>query len=220
MSSASSKARASRRTSAEIHRLLLEAARTLFEQQGYQATTTKQIVRLAEVDAPTMYRHFSSKAQLFEEATLEVMSEFIDRHFEYWRSGPPGGDLEALVRNFVVGFFEVIDRYRESFRVLLASSGEAGELGELARRVRDQFTDGIGAFRRIVVEECRAQGLTGITSPECTLAATTGTVLCMALFADWLFPPGEQPSRDGQVDEIVAMTLYGVAHRPAVMPIS
>lgn len=194
---------------------MLEAARTLFEKQGYQATTTQQIVELARVDAPTLYRHFSSKAELFEVATLAAMKEFIAQHFDCWRAGPPGGDLEVLVRHFVVGFFEVIDAHRESFRLLMASSTDDGMLGELARSMSRQFTEGLAMFRRIVLDECRAQGLSGITSPDCTLAASTGMVLCVALFADWLFPTGQLPSRDAQVDEIVAMTLHGIAHRPA-----
>lgn len=194
---------------------MLDAARTLFEKQGYQATTTQQIVELARVDAPTLYRHFSSKAELFEVATLGDMKEFIARHFECWRAGPPGGDLEVLVRHFVVGFFEVIDAHRESFRLLVASSSQDGVLGELARAISRQFTEGLATFRRTVIDESRAQGVHGIASPDCTLAASTGMVLCMALFGEWLFPAGEQPSRDAQVDEIVAMTLHGVARRPA-----
>lgn len=216
MSSASPKTRAPRRSSAEIRRLLLEAARTLFESQGYQATTTQQIVELARVDAPTLYRHFSSKAELFEVATLGDMKEFIARHFDCWWAGPTGGDLEVLVRHFVVRFFEVIDAHRESFRLLMASSTQDGVLGELARAMSREFTEGLGRFGRIVMDECRAQGLHGVTSPDCTLAASIGMVLCMALFADWLFPAGERPSRDAQVDAIVAMILHGVARRPAL----
>jgi AcrR family transcriptional regulator len=215
VSSASPKTRAPRRSSAEIRRLLLEAAEALFEKQGYQATTTQQIVELARVDAPTLYRHFSSKAELFEVATLEVMKELLAQQFDSWRTGPPGGDLEALVRHFVVGFFEVVDEHRESFRLLMLSSTEDGMLGKLARGMSRQFTEGLATFRRTVLDECGAQDVHGITSPDCTLAASTGMVLCMALFADWLFLPGERPSRDAQVDEIVAMTLHGVAHRPA-----
>lgn len=146
----------------------------MFEKQGYQATTTQQIVELARVDAPTLYRHFSSKAELFEVATLEVMKELLARQFDSWRAGPPEDDLEALVRHFVVGFFEVVDEHRESFRLLMLSSTEDGALGELARGMSRQFAEGLATFRRTVLDECGVRGVPGITSPDCTLAASTG----------------------------------------------
>lgn len=186
----------------------------MFQEQGYQATTTQQIVALARVDAPTLYRHFDSKAELFEVATLGEMKELIARYFDGWRASSPEGDLEVLVRHFVVGFFEMIDAHRESFRLLMASSTEDRAFGKLARAMSRLFTEGLATFRRTVLDECRAQGLHAVASPDCTLAASAGMVLCMGLFADWLFPVGERPSRDTQIDEIVAMTLYGVVRRP------
>lgn len=43
---------------------LLEAATTLFYEQGYQATTVDQIVERSRVARPTLYAHFETKEDL------------------------------------------------------------------------------------------------------------------------------------------------------------
>ncbi|GAA5146466.1 hypothetical protein GCM10023321_05990 [Pseudonocardia eucalypti] len=215
VASAQPKPRAPRRSSAEIRRLLLEAAQALFERQGYQLTTTAQIIERAGVDAPTLYRHFASKAELFEVAILSALRDFLDQHFAHWRSVPPGTeDVEALTRRFVVGFFDALESHKESFRLLVSATHEEGVLGDLARSISRQFTEGLVAMSEAVLGEAEAQGYRGIKSPDSTTAASLGMVLSVVLFGDWVFPPGERPSREEQIDELVAMMMHGYMHRP------
>jgi len=47
-------------------RALLDAARELFAAQGYEATSTEEIVRSIGVTRGTLYHHFRNKAALFE----------------------------------------------------------------------------------------------------------------------------------------------------------
>ncbi|MGO9339967.1 MAG: TetR/AcrR family transcriptional regulator [Terracidiphilus sp.] len=44
---------------------ILQAAGKLFARQGYHATTTREIARLADVSENTLFRHFDSKEELF-----------------------------------------------------------------------------------------------------------------------------------------------------------
>jgi AcrR family transcriptional regulator len=44
---------------------ILQAAGQLFARQGYYATTTREIARLAEVSENTLFRHFENKEDLF-----------------------------------------------------------------------------------------------------------------------------------------------------------
>lgn len=214
VSRARPKNRASRRSSAEIRRLLLDAARSLFEEQGYQATTTQQIVDRARVDAPTLYRHFPSKADLFEAAALSSLKDFLDRRLEYWRATPPVvNDPEVRLRQFVVGFFEELEAHRESFRLLMASSSEDGLLGELARAISRQFREALLALREVLVNETRAQG-SSVASPDAVVGAATGMVVSVVLFEDWVFPEGECPGREVLIDELTKIMLHGMVYRP------
>src|SRR5262249_31152889 len=154
---------------------------------------------LARVDAPTLYRHFPSKADLFEAATLGSLKDFLENHFTYWRASPPGvGDPEALARHFVVGFFEALEAHRESFRILLTSSADASLLGDLARSISAKFREGLVTLREVVVDEAHAHGWS-LASPDAVIGASTGMVLSMVLFDDWVFPEGRRPSREEQI---------------------
>ncbi|MBB6377535.1 AcrR family transcriptional regulator [Pseudonocardia eucalypti] len=194
---------------------MLEAARDLFECQGYQATTTAQIVERASVDQPTLYRHFSSKAELFEATVLTPLRDFLEQHFEFWRSNPPGQrDPEQLARHFVVGLYDAVEPHRDSLRLLLTATAADGRLGDLARSISEQFTQGMVTLRQALLDEARAQGYAGLHQPDATIGAITGMVLAMALFDEWVFPGGRSPDRRVQTEEAAALMLHGVAHRP------
>src|SRR3546814_11182987 len=68
-----------RRSSDEIHRLLLEAASELFAEKGYAATTTREIGVRAGVPEVMLFRHFGSKASLFSEASLQPFNDFLSQ---------------------------------------------------------------------------------------------------------------------------------------------
>jgi len=76
-----------------------EAALDLFEEQGYEATTVDQIAARAEVATATLFRYFSSKAELLvsekNEALPAIRQAVIDRP-------PEENGLEAI-RHAVLG---------------------------------------------------------------------------------------------------------------------
>ena len=57
--------------------LLLEAAREVFALRGFRGARTKEIADKAGVSEALLYRHFGSKAGLFEEAILEPVNSFV-----------------------------------------------------------------------------------------------------------------------------------------------
>jgi AcrR family transcriptional regulator len=211
----STRKRAPRRSSDQIRELLLEAGAALFESQGYHATTTQQLVDRAGVDAPTLYRHFESKADLFEATMLGPLQEFLGNHADYWSARPLGEvDPADLMRRYATGLVNMLHAHRDQMRTLIAASREDGDLGRIARRVSEQFTDGLVAMRDILVAEGETHDYPGLNAPDATIAASTGMILSVVLFDDWVFPRGRQPSRAKVIDEVTAMVLYGVTRRP------
>jgi AcrR family transcriptional regulator len=69
----SSSVRASQASATRL--ALLAAARRLFAERGYHATSTPEIVAAAGVSRGAMYHHFEDKAQLFEEVFKAVAKE-------------------------------------------------------------------------------------------------------------------------------------------------
>ncbi|MCP4006226.1 MAG: TetR/AcrR family transcriptional regulator [bacterium] len=54
---------------------ILEAARSVFAERGFDAAPVDEVARRARVSKGTVYNHFSSKESLLVEAVLQAMSE-------------------------------------------------------------------------------------------------------------------------------------------------
>jgi AcrR family transcriptional regulator len=61
--------------SEERHRMIVEAAMPLFAQNGFAATTTKEIAKAAGISEALLYKHFPSKEALFNEMQHSTCSE-------------------------------------------------------------------------------------------------------------------------------------------------
>ena len=68
-----------RRTAEEVDRLLLDAARKAFAERGYSGTSTREICDAAGVSEALLFRHFGTKADLFDAAVLEPFHMFVGR---------------------------------------------------------------------------------------------------------------------------------------------
>lgn len=60
------------------HNILLKAAKTLFYNQGYEATTTRQIAEQSGVNLGLIKYHFASKANIALEIYTEIRQTFDD----------------------------------------------------------------------------------------------------------------------------------------------
>ena len=79
---------------ADTRQALVDAARTLFTQQGYATTGTEEIVAAARVTRGALYHHFQDKADLFravmEQIAREVAEHLIDAELSRPAASPPG----------------------------------------------------------------------------------------------------------------------------------
>jgi AcrR family transcriptional regulator len=58
---------------------LLEAARRLFGERGYEATSIESVLDAAGVARGALYHHFRSKAELFDAVLADVLVEIAER---------------------------------------------------------------------------------------------------------------------------------------------
>lgn len=77
---------------------IISAARDVVVDRGYEDTTLAAIARRAGVSIPTIYRRWTSKADLVEEAVL---------HLDTFNLPEPTGDLRADLRTWVGLFLKV-----------------------------------------------------------------------------------------------------------------
>lgn len=114
---------------------LLDAARAIFAEKGYQASTTREIAARAGVAELTLFRHFNSKQGLFE-ALLELTQPASVLEDLIVRPGArsPLEELTELGRRLVDG----IAQNGDLMRLLLWEARAQKELAERAARFPPQ----------------------------------------------------------------------------------
>lgn len=123
---------ATRRERAREHarRDILLAASDVFARRGYAAATLAELADAAGFAAPSLYRYFASKEEIFRSIVDLVVRE-IDATFQapVDRASPLAARLEALLRAQA----RTVDTFRSAFDVLNGSPAElaaaAPELG-------------------------------------------------------------------------------------------
>jgi AcrR family transcriptional regulator len=206
--------RPKRRSPGEARKVILSTARRLFSDQGYANTSTRQIAAEAGAAEPLIFRHFGTKASLFDEAMLEPYREFMAEFTERWREELKSRDeIGAVTARFVRGLCELMRTHRKLFVALVASRafddvvaglengfGESDlsrQLDRFDRFLRDSHApvprklDSAVSFRLIV-----------------------GSVMAATVLDEWLFPGGANRPTDERIEhELVQYALYGVLGR-------
>lgn len=163
MSESSSREQYARSTKAEY---VLDAARTLFTEHGFGATSMDAIAAAAGVSKATVYAHYDGKQALFAATTARgcerVMADMaIPSDVE---DLPPAVALERIARSFVAAIFA--PENLALLRVVMAEVRRFPELGGI-------FYDCAPGLTRSEVarylERARAHGL--IDTADCDLAA-------------------------------------------------
>jgi AcrR family transcriptional regulator len=82
----------------EIRERILDTALSLFETQGYEATTVTEIVRRADIAYGTFFNHFPSKLDLLRELSDLALQDLFENVEEVRKR--PGSFSEHLVELF------------------------------------------------------------------------------------------------------------------------
>lgn len=207
--------RRARRSPAQVRLLLLDAARAAFARKGYAGTSTREIAEGAGVSEALLFRHFGSKAQLFQRAIFDPFSEFVNAYVADWEDhldAAPPQPAEVPSRNYVAGLYDLLSEHRELVMALVAA--HAYEVGMAENGQQAMLAGALDRLGEVVEAEVARRGFVGVDIPV-TIRITFGMVMAMAVLGEWLFPPGtDPPGRDRIVDEMVGLMVHGLAHRP------
>lgn len=98
---------------------ILEAAERRFAEQGFAATTVREILRDTGVTGPTLYHYFGSKAELLVTLLRERFEEFFERAGkELSEQTTPEGVLTRYAELVFEGLVEQSTRVQFVFSVL------------------------------------------------------------------------------------------------------
>lgn len=92
---------------------IINAAKDLFEQNGYAATTTRAIAERAGVSEVTLFRHFETKRNLFEQTVHSCLhpyklKDYLQNHVEY----DLDKDLRVIANNMLQTYKENLPMFR------------------------------------------------------------------------------------------------------------
>ncbi len=120
---------------ADRRRQLLDVAADLFARRGFRGTTTAELAKSAGVTEPILYRHFTSKLDLFVTLIDEIGLELIDRWTEALESVSDPMDRLGILLGESPGKHQ---RAPSQYRIILQAITESGNDPAIVLAVRRQ----------------------------------------------------------------------------------
>jgi AcrR family transcriptional regulator len=133
-------------------RAVVDAARALFLERGYQATTIDAISRHSDVPAPTVYRLFSSKLGILK-ALLDVSIAGDEQALSVPERPEIAAlfaepDPEQLLAGFAAVTVAINARSSDIYRILSSASGSDPDAAALLADYQERRDDGQGRIAR------------------------------------------------------------------------
>jgi AcrR family transcriptional regulator len=118
---------------------LLQAARRVFEERGYHATTVTAITGAADTAHGTFYLYFRNKEDAFSKVMAQVTGELFEQGSARWAGGDPRTAIESSMR----GFLELFTAHRGLWRCALEASFSSPAVEAMWLGIRRSFVDRI-----------------------------------------------------------------------------
>jgi AcrR family transcriptional regulator len=175
----------SRRSSAEVRKLIVEAAAREFTRHGYAGTTTRGVAAAAGISLSSLHRQFPTKQRLFSAALLSPFLEVIQSVGSTWvrELGGPAADPELLGR-FVERLYSLLREHRVTLVSLLAIASGADQEPAIVAEVRSALEVIRAGLDPVDAAEASAHGLDPDVAGRAnrlTTALVTGLVLLAPL---------------------------------------
>jgi len=186
---------------------ILEAAVSLFGEQGYARTTTRALAEAAGITEMTLFRYYESKERLFEAAAEQYGGPAVAGELEKQLTGDYREDLLRLGHLFM----HILAERKDAIRMMLCEASHFPGIAEvLARNPR--------TLREMLARYLQRQIDAGQVRPLDAAAAAHifwGMFFSYHLSADWLDEPGMDETLSEEVvtrfvDIFIDGTLMGV----------
>ena len=170
------------------------AAKQLFLQHGFQATSTDAIAAAASISKETLYRYYATKEDLFVDVlrSLTIERSFWVQLLEQSPQPRTTQELRMLLRKTAQGLLETMmqPEYLAILRLILAELPRFPELGALFRQTVPQ--QGFHYFLTLVRSGQRNGVVRAHIDPPTVARMFLGTLLTYALL-DGLMQPLQAP---------------------------
>lgn len=163
------------------HEDIIHAAIELFNQNGYHATSMRDIARAIDIKKPSLYHHFDSKEAILRTILEAGMNQLLE---ELEAIVASEGNCEDKLTEAVRAHARIIAQNPKGAAVFMREDRGLGE-AYLADYVERR--DRIEALYRMMVQDCIGQGVFRPTDISITVQAMLGMVNWMTR---WYRPEG------------------------------
>jgi AcrR family transcriptional regulator len=182
---------------------LLVAAAKVFSRDGFQAATTREIAREADVNEVTLFRHFRTRTELLR-ATLEggLAAELaaIEKHGS-WKK-----DLRAGISSYVREYNALLEKKEALSRALIA------EARLLPDSVREMILELINPLKQQLIARLSEAQEAGVVRKDVNLACAVD-ILRDALYSGMLARTGwgrRSYSLEDYLDTLIDTFVRGI----------
>jgi len=193
----------------ETRELILSAAGRIFSENGFHATTVRQITREAGVNLAAVNYHFHDKHELYV-SVLKRAHQAAAKTAEADRPGAPRQRLRAFIGAFLA---YLLDPQRPAWHGRLI----AREMTQPTKALDELVAESIEPVKRRIGGIVRE--ILGPDIPETQVTLSCFSILGQCLYyvchremISRLFPPGRRPPRDVETltDHISRFSLAGL----------
>ena len=147
----------SRMTGSERREQLIEIARTVFAERGFDGASVEEIAARAEVSKPVVYEHFGGKEGVY----AVVVDREVRQLLEMMREALTEGSARMLLEQAAKALLDYIERSSDGFRILVRDS----PLGSSTGSYVSIMSDIASRVEGILVEEFKRRGFDAKTAP-------------------------------------------------------
>src|SRR5206468_12660937 len=146
-----------RMTSAERREQLIEIARTLFAERGFEGTAIEEVAARAEVSKPIVYEHFGGKEGLY----AVVVDREVRQLLAMMRSSLTAGHPRELLEQAAFALLDYIEESSDGFRILVRDAPVGSSTGTFASLISDIATQ----VEHVLVDEFKQRGFDAKHAP-------------------------------------------------------
>jgi AcrR family transcriptional regulator len=199
---------------------MLAAAHDEFCERGYARATTRGIAERAGVAEPLLFRHFGSKAALFNEVVFGPIRAFMHEWERLEATVGAEYTEEEVAKQFVSRFYDLLRDNRGLIVTYLATTVFEPEVLDTRDdlpafiefiQVADRITDKRAENNKRRTGRSTAKGKRRIHE-----RINFGSVIAAALFDELIFAATPtRPSRDQVVDELARIAVASIPSTPS-----
>ena len=186
-----------RMTGSERRQQLIEIAKSLFAERGYDGTSIEEIAQRANVSKPVVYEHFGGKEGLYAVVVDREMQALLQRITDALTGDHP----RLLLEQAGMALFDYIEGDTDGFRILVRDSPvPTGNFASLIVEIA-------GKVEYLMAKQFKTRGFNTKLAPMYSQML----VGMVALTGQWWLDV-RKPDKDEVVAHLVNLTYNGFSH--------